>query len=247
MKNFFEGFVLSLGFFTILTFPYKVKNINSKTYKYLALTLPASGLILGAITVFLYHSLTPFADAIYVGVLVSVIYLFLYGFLHLEAVADVIDAYFASHGGKNAREVIKDSHIGALGAVGTFSFMILKVSAICYLLVEGDYLGVVAVLFISRLMAIGAIYSFDFHSESKFIYLLKDAIDKKSLIILAVISLVLLAFLGNLSLLIFAIVLTYLIKRWLMRHIGFLNGDGLGFMIELNEIVLLNLLIFLLN
>lgn len=243
MKNFFEGFVLSLSFFTQFNLPYYVKNINNKTYKYLALTIPLNGVILGGVTTLLFMILSLYANDIYIAILVSVVYLFLYGFLHLEAVADITDAYYASHGGKDAYEILKDSHVGAIGAIATFSLIILKVSAMSHLLIEGDFLGILAVLYLSRFMIVGTIYKSIFHKESKFIYSMKNQLDKKSMTILALISLIIIILLDNILLIPIALMSTILLKNWLIKNIGFLNGDGLGFMIEINELLLLNILI----
>lgn len=245
MRNFFEGLMLSVCFFTQIPALYHVKNLTHKTYKFLALTIPINGLILAFITILFYHLLSPHANEIYVAILASIFYLFMYGFLHLEAVADITDAYYAGHGGKDVREVVKDSHVGALGAIGTFSLIIVKISALSFLLIEGDYLGIIAVLFISRLMAVGAIYRFEFHKDSKFIHALKEPLDQKSMIIFAIFSLIIAVSLHHVLLILPALILTWLIQKWLIKHIGFLNGDGLGFMIEINELVLLNILIFI--
>ena len=244
MRSFFEGFMLSVCFFTQIPALYHVKNLTHKTYKFLALTIPINGLILASITILFYHLLSMHANEIYVAIFASVFYLFMYGFLHLEAVADIIDAYYGKHGGKDAHEILKDSHVGALGAIGTFALVILKVSAMSYLLIEGKYIGIVAVLFVSRLMVVGAIYRFEFHSDSKFIHSLKEPLDHISMIILAIIALLILIGLHHPLLVLPALFITLILKMWLMRHIGFLNGDGLGFILEINELILFNILIF---
>ena len=116
MRAFFEGLILSISFFTKLPTPYLVKNITDKTYKYLTLTIPLIGLILATLMIGFYHVVinltndTSIALLAYglTALLASVFYLFLYGFLHLEAVADVIDAYYGGHSGKDVRKILKD-------------------------------------------------------------------------------------------------------------------------------------------
>ncbi len=244
MRSFFEGTLLSICFFTQFPIFHKVKEMHKETYGYLAIMIPLSGLLLSAFILATFTLLVPFAHEIYVAIIVSVVYLFMYGFLHLEAVADIIDSFYAKHGGKDAYSVVKDAHVGALGAIGTFSLVILKVSALSYLLIEGDFLGIIAVLYLSRMMATGAIYSFDFHPDSTFILSMKEAINRKSMFIFLLISIMILLILKNLLLLPFAIMITVMLHWWLKKYIGFLNGDGLGFIIELNELLLLNILIF---
>jgi len=222
MKQFFEGTLLSICFFTIFPIFYTVKEMSQERYRYLAIMIALSGLILGGFIITLFFLLSPYANALYVSVLVSVLYLFMYGFLHLEAVADIIDSFYAKHGGKDAYVVVKD---GAL-------------------LLEGNFLGIVAVLYLSRMMATGAIYNFSFHPESTFILSMKEALNNKSMLIFLLISLTILFFLNHLWLLPFAVLATLALRWWLKKYIGFLNGDGLGFIIEFNELLLLNVLIF---
>ena len=244
MRSFFEGFMLSICFFTQIPALYHVKKVTKETYKYLALTIPLTGLILAFLAILFFHLLSTHVNETYVAILASVFYLFMYGFLHLEAVADIIDAYYGGHSGKDVHKILKDSHVGALGAIGTFSLILVKISALSYLLLEGNYLGIVAVLFISRLMVVGAIYRFDFHAESKFIHSMKEPLDKKSIAIFTVVSLLIVLSLNHLLLILPALFITLMIKKWLIKNIGFLNGDGLGFIIEINELILLNILIF---
>jgi len=244
MKQFFEGTLLSICFFTIFPIFYTVKEMSQERYRYLAIMIALSGLILGGFIITLFFLLSPYANALYVSVLVSVLYLFMYGFLHLEAVADIIDSFYAKHGGKDAYVVVKDAHVGALGAIGAFSLVILKVAAMSALLLEGNFLGIVAVLYLSRMMATGAIYNFSFHPESTFILSMKEALNNKSMLIFLLISLTILFFLNHLWLLPFAVIATLALRWWLKKYIGFLNGDGLGFIIEFNELLLLNVLIF---
>jgi adenosylcobinamide-GDP ribazoletransferase len=247
MRAFFEGFILSISFFTKLPTPYMVKNITDKTYKYLTLTIPLNGLILATLTIGFYSFLVNFSShPIYevTALLASVFYLFLYGFLHLEAVADVIDAYYGSHSGKDVREILKDSHVGALGAIGTFCFILVKVAGLSYLLISEQYLGIFAVLFLSRALIVASIYRFEFHHESKFIEALKKPLDKASMVVFSLFVLFVMFGLGYPLFILAGLLFTYMLQKWLLKYIGFLNGDGLGFIIEMNELLFIYLLIF---
>jgi len=253
MRAFFEGLILSISFFTKLPTPYMVKDITDKTYKYLTLTIPLIGLILATLMIGFYHvviNLTNDTSIILLAygltaLLASVFYLFLYGFLHLEAVADVIDAYYGGHSGKDVRKILKDSHVGALGAIGTFCFILVKVAGLSYLLIEGKYLGIYAVLFLSRALVVASIYRFEFHHESKFIDALKTPLDKTSMIVFSIFVLLVMFGLGYPLLVLVGLLFTYLLQKWLLKYIGFLNGDGLGFIIEMNELLFIYLLIFI--
>jgi adenosylcobinamide-GDP ribazoletransferase len=133
--------------------------------------------------------------------------------------------------------------VGAVGAIATFCIVILKVSAMSYLLINSEFLGILATLYLSRLMIVGTIYKSDFHNQSKFIYSMKNQLDKRSMTILTLISLIILTILDHILLIPIALIGAIILKNWLLKKIGFLNGDGLGFMIEINELILLNIVI----
>lgn len=156
-------------------------------------------------------------------------YLFSYGFLHLEAVCDTIDGYFASLSKKDIYEVMHEPQVGSLGAIGGFSFVLLKVLAISFLLYNQCYISLIIAFILSR-MTLLFVLDLEFHEKSHFIKSLQDSFTTS-----IVIKLLFLPF--NL--------LSKLIMKTLKKHIGFLNGDTLGFSIELQEILYLNIAILI--
>lgn len=222
-KNFIKGVLYSISYFT--TLPVKLQHFeaNNNFYKGVVYALPLAGALLGFLTVLLFIIL-PF-PLLYKAILVSIIYLFLYGFIHLEAVADTIDGYFASLSNKDVHKIMKEPHIGAIGAIGTFCFVLLKVLAISYLLYMGQYFFVILAFILSRASIFGAL-ELEYHKDSFFVHSLK-----KSFHFNIVLKTLLLPinFLSK-----------YILKS-LQKKLGFLNGDTLGFNIELIEIILLNI------
>ena len=96
----------------------------------------------------------------------AVIYLFLYGFLHTEAIIDVVDAWFATYSGKDAYKIMKESTIGAIGALYAIGFVLLKVAIITYVLYEKEYFLFVIVCVFSRLNLIYLLEYFKFSKDS---------------------------------------------------------------------------------
>ena len=88
---------------------------------------------------YLYFLILPF-PILYKAILCAILYLFLYGFLHLEAVCDTIDGYFASLSNKDVYEVMHEPQVGSIGAIGGFCFVLLKVLAISYLLYSESFI-----------------------------------------------------------------------------------------------------------
>ncbi len=244
MRDFFNGLVLSLGYFTRIPIPYRVEKVTDKAYGYLALTLPFSGVVLSIITVALFVWLQAYAESDFVALLVSVGYLFMYGFLHLEGFADIVDAWHGGHGGKDRYEIMKDPHIGAVGALWTFGLVLIKVTSMATLLLSGAYAVVISVLILSRWGVVWVIWLGTFHEASRFIHRMQQGLDWRGMIVLSFMITAILLFAGYLRLIPMTLVLMFLFCRWLKRTFNFVNGDGLGFMIEITETVLLTAMVF---
>lgn len=221
--SFTNGLLYGISYFT--TIPVKLKRFEAdhSFYKGVVYSLPLSGLLLAIITCLLFLIL-PF-PTIYKAIFVSIIYLFFYGFIHLEAVADTIDGYFASLSGKDVHSIMKEPQIGAIGAIGTFCIVLLKILAIAYLLYCEMYIFILLAFILSRSTIFSAL-ELEFHKESRFIESLQSAY--KSNIVLKTILLPL-----N--------VLTKVHLSFIKRKLGFLNGDTLGFHIEMTELLILNI------
>jgi len=211
----------------------------------MALGLPLYGLILGCIMVGVYSVLNPFSSPLYAAIIASILYILSYGFLHLEAVADVVDGLYARHSGKDVYQVMKEPQIGAMGAIATFLVILLKIAALGLLLPNGIFLPVIAVIVLSRLIALTTLYSATFHKDSHFIDSLKSSLDQTSMVTVFIILAMALLLISKLILLPIALLAGWIIQRFLLKSLGFLNGDGLGFIIELTEVILLNALIVL--
>jgi adenosylcobinamide-GDP ribazoletransferase len=223
MKQTKEGILYGLSYFTIL--PFKVKNFeaNKSFYKGVLFSLPLSGLILGLFCM-IFFLVLPF-HSIYSAFLSSIFYIFLYGMLHLEAVGDTIDGYFASLSKKDIYAVMHEPQIGALGAIGAFTFLLLKISAIAYLLYLNEFIILILSLILSRLSVWFAL-ELNYHKKSSFVLSLKENNLNNKVI--------------NILFFPLRISTKYILEK-LQKKLGFLNGDTLGFVIVINEILLLNI------
>lgn len=226
-SNFLNGIIYSISYFTILPIRLDKFEANNQFYKGVVYGLPIVGFVLAMITISAF-CLLPFTP-IYSAFLSSVIYLFAYGFIHLEALSDTIDGWFASLSKKDVHKIMKEPQIGAIGAIGTFCFILLKVVALSYLLYLEQYIIIVIVLMLSRFSIYFAL-DLNFHDQSYFANSLKKAVLPSKIVKIILLPL-------N--------ILTKLILKILQKRLGFLNGDTLGFNIELLEIILLNIGIML--
>ena len=242
MKQILNAFYFALSYFSIIPVFVKNMEIKEETYKYTLFFLPLVGAILGLIVIALNLFLNEFFNPLYSSFVVAVIYLFLYGFLHTEAICDVVDAWFASYSGKDVYNIMKESTIGAIGALYAFCFVLLKVGIITYVLYEKQYALFLIVCIFSRL---NLIYLLEYYKFSKDSFL-SLAFANGSVFTLKILSLIYLIFafiIGSNVLLLFILSLLsfYFILKVLDKKFGFVNGDCLGFTLEHTELILLNI------
>jgi len=190
-------------------------------------SLPLTGLLLSFLTIFLFLLLP--LPILYKAILCAILYLFSYGFLHLEAVCDTIDGYFASLSKKNVYDVMHEPQVGSIGAIGGFCFVLLKILALAFLLYYESYIIIMVSLILSRSSLFFAL-DLEYHESSKFIKSIQESF--KSPVWLKILFLPINIF-------------TKFILRTLQKKLGFINGDTLGFTIEIQEIVYLNIGIIL--
>jgi adenosylcobinamide-GDP ribazoletransferase len=229
MKHIISGIVYAISYFTVLPVSQGKFDANKQFYKGILIALPFIGLLFGAIISAMHIGLSYIVPTWYASVFVSILYPFLYGFLHLEAVADTIDGWYASLSKKDVYEVMHEPQVGSIGAIGSFCFVLLKILALTYLLSNAHYLAIIIIFALSRLSILFSL-SFDFHAQSYFALALKNSI--KVSVIFKVLFLPI-------------ALLNKLILKKLQKQLGFLNGDTLGFSIELIEIILLNIVIII--
>lgn len=227
MKDLLNGLKYGISYFSIIPITIKKFEANNNFYRGVLFSLPLVGFLLASLMVLLFLVL-PF-PVIYKAILCSLLYLFSYGFLHLEAVCDTIDGYFASLSKKDVYEVMHEPQVGAIGAVGGFCFVLLKILAISFLLYSEAYIVLILALVLSRGSVFFAL-DLEYHESSSFIKSIQ-----KSFITSVFIKLLFLP----------VSVFTKAILKLLKKKLGFLNGDTLGFTIEFQEIVYLNIAVLL--
>ena len=242
MKQILNAFLFALSYFSIIPVFVKNMEINNETYKYTLVLLPLVGAILSSLIIGLNLGLNEFFNPLYSSFVCGIVYLALYGFIHTEAIIDVVDAWFASYSGKDAYKIMKESTIGAIGALYGVAFVLLKVGIITYVLYEKQYILFLIVCVFSRLNLIYLLGYFKFSKDS----FLSLAFANGSVFTLKILSLIYLIFafiIGSNVLLLFILSLLsfYFILKVLDKKFGFVNGDCLGFTLEHTELVLLNI------
>lgn len=210
---------------------------NERVYRAMLLSIPAVGAGAALAALLSWHLL---GSLQWYGALVSaLIYMFSYGFLHNEAVADVADALYAAHSGKDPYEVIKDPAVGAMGLFYGMALALLKISGIVYLLLHDMEGVVIAAAIGSRLGILPLFLLYDFRSS--FASRLKNsvrAVDIAAIFPLYTVAILLCA--GSysiLAVLLLCVMGAVVVSRHIVSTLGFANGDMLGTVIETGELI----------
>jgi len=242
MKQILNAFYFALSYFSIIPVFVKEMKITNDTYKYSLALLPLVGFILGCTVIALNLFLNELFNPLYSAFVASVFYLVLYGFLHLEAICDVVDAWFASYSGKDPYKIMKDPTIGAIGALYAFCFVLLKVGISTYILYKQEYALFIIVLAFSRLNFMYLLQFFKFNKDSFLSLAFQSAGVGKLKIITLLYVLIAMFFASNVIILfIISLLSFYFILKVLDKKFSFVNGDCLGFTLEHTELLLLNI------
>lgn len=250
MRDIIFGFLLAFSYFSIL--PIKIKEFRESKliYQSTLFFIPFVGFIIGLITLLLFLILSNFYELWYASLISGVVYLFLYGFLHLEAIVDVIDGYYASLSNKDVYKIMKEPHVGAIGVIGVILFLLLKLASIVYFLnLNENIFQLIAVFILSRFSIIFILLTFKLHPKSYFALNLQNSLTKPFFISTLTFYLSLLfLYMGLFKLTVLTMLslfCSFFVIKYLSKKIGFINGDVLGFNIEILELILINILILL--
>ncbi len=243
MREILYGLKLSFSYFSIL--PVKFKKIlqSKKINASFLFFIPFVGAVLAVLASFSFLFLKTFMPTLYSAIFSASLYFFIYGFLHLEAVIDTIDALFAYHSQKDAYQIMKEPTVGAMGVIFIILFLILKIALISYLFINNLFLEFVTASLLSRLSIIIPIKYFSIHKKSFLANSLKKALSNK-LFIDMILLYTIFAFVFVKTKLfapfLLALFSVWFLSSYLYKKFGFINGDILGFIIEMCEFVLLN-------
>jgi adenosylcobinamide-GDP ribazoletransferase len=220
----FLGLKFAFSYFTVLpiTFKSSDKLDKKEVLNYMLLFLPLVGVVIGSIGLIPYYL---FPNTLF-AIVSALLLLFLTGFLHLEAVIDVVDSIYAKLSGKDAYKVIKEHTVGAIGVLWGVSYLILKVAGVSFLLMHGKFIELIMIVTFSRVGLLFLIYFGEF--KSSFLEKLKGSLSRYVLLFWGVLFIKY----------IYLLAIPFLVSFMVEKRLGFKNGDVLGFVLESVEIVL---------
>ncbi|MGI1658667.1 MAG: adenosylcobinamide-GDP ribazoletransferase [Desulfitobacterium sp.] len=158
---------IALTFLTRIPLP-QPTNVTSEEFTLSQHYYPLVGLILGGV---LWASLTlllPFYPPLITAALVLILELILTGGIHLDGFMDSMDGLLSARPPERMLEIMKDSHVGAFGALSAIAYLLLKFTLLVELCSLGSALALLLVLFmpiIARWIFLIGVYFFPYARE----------------------------------------------------------------------------------
>lgn len=235
-----KRFLIALQFLTI--FPLKSKSeIKNEDFGGSLLYFPCVGLLLGVL-LSLAALLFSFLPNLARGALILIIYIIITGGIHLDGFADTCDGFYGNKPKEKILEIMRDSHIGAMGVIGLISLLLLKFSFIVSLpdtVLWKALIEMAAFGRWSQVLACGiSVYA---RQDGKAKYFIQYA-SKKGLIIGWAFTFALFLSIAKLNgafLFTLAFVCTLIFIQYIKRRIGGMTGDTVGAVSEMAEVFVL--------
>lgn len=230
---------MAFGFLTVLPVPQK-KEWSDLDFGWSALFYPLTGALIGLGAAGSFLLLSAVFERPISAFLTLIVWILLSGGLHWDGLADCFDGFGCSASPERRLEIMKDPRLGTYGALGIFCSLIMKWLCIQFL-PDGNLL----ILF--PLIGASARWSMLFLLQRKpanpngLAAMLQKHCPKRIALYAAPLPLLLAAAYGKTGFLylLLNLILTELLGLTAQKKIGGINGDVLGFSIELAEIVLL--------
>lgn len=213
-----------------------------------ALYYPLVGFIIGVIlwTVAVYVPIGIVAKS----VLLTLLWLWLTGGLHLDGLADTVDGFVGGYGDKERTlDIMKDPHIGAMGVMAIVGAILLKFAFIIEILAIKN-LEILDILILSpilgRVMILWLLLSTPYIRKNGLGSALSAYLPKKlavTVLILSLFVVVVLPMKMAIIVLIGFFVLGFYLTSWFKKRIGGITGDTIGASVEITEIAILGMIL----
>lgn len=234
-------FLLALQFLT--TIPLKVKYVDEKKLANSLIYFPVVGLLLGLILVGLNQLLfiLNFKEFIS-GIILVISLIIITGGIHLDGLSDTFDALLSEKDKDKMLEIMRDPHIGVMGALSIIGVLLLKISFLSSIPSSLKPVSLVLMCLLSRWALVFSMFLFPYARQDGKAKIFMQNINFKIFSLATIITLVFIVLAWRLNgLLIFAIVAicAYVMGRFIKGKINGITGDTLGAINELVEIIVL--------
>ena len=199
---------------------------------------PLVGLVLGLLLAGTAYVLSGYVAPLVLSVLLVALLAAVTGALHLDGLADLFDGLAGGRGDpRRTLEIMRDSRIGAQGAVALVVLLLAKTAALAAVLEHRDYLSLAAFPVIARWAVTPQITLFPYARADGLGRAFSGHAGWAQLLLATVIMGVIAAGLGTgvAKQAVLALVVTLGLAWWLRARLGGLTGDIYGASIEIAE------------
>ena len=235
------SFLLALQFLTII--PLKIKRVDEKKIASSMIYFPLVGMLLGGLLIALnYFSSFLSLPLISVNIILVISLAVLTGGMHLDGLSDTIDGFASGKGREGILDVMKDPRIGAMGALGIFSILLLKLAFLHSIDMDFKAPALILMCGLSRWSLVFCSFLFPYARKDGKARIYVQGVDLKILILAALITLTGAMIFGRIKGIIAFLVVTdvtYLAGKFINKKISGITGDTLGALCELNEVTVL--------
>lgn len=216
---------------------------NAYSVSYYPLIGVMIGVLLWALAVYL--PTTP----IVTGAIITAVWLWITGGLHLDGLADTTDGFVGGYGDKaRTLAIMKDPHIGAMGVMAIVVALMLKFALLVGILQSQTHLGaLIFVPMMGRLSVLGLLLTTPYVRARGLGSALSEHLPKTLTAAVLIMSLgVLLVLPMTLALVMMVGFLgawVYL-RAWFKKRLGGITGDTLGAGVEMVEVLMLGLVVY---
>ena len=239
MPDLFNSLRMAFGFMTVLPIPQR-KEWSDLDFGWSAVFYPLTGALIGLGAAAAFRLFSAVLAGPVSAFLALIVWILLSGGLHWDGLADCFDGFGCSAAPERRLEIMKDSRLGTYGALGIFCSLTLKWLCIWHL-PDHKFLIFFALTGAAARWAMLFLLSKPLANPNGMAAMLKQHCPKRVLLYALPVPLLLALLYGSFGFLYLLIGLcsTFVLGLIAEKKIGGINGDVLGFSIELAEIVLL--------
>lgn len=238
-----KRFIAMLTFYTRVPVP---KNMVLETIDFEKSLgyVPIVGLLIGLLMYMMGYLFTCFSPAVS-AVLLLLVYIFITGGLHIDGVADTLDAFGSNRSRERMLEIMKDSHVGSFGVVGIVMLFLLSFA----LLTEVPLFALLLFPLVGRNAALLVASTNNYARESGLGSIFVDAAKMVYFVWGSVLYLFIVFLLFGLAWPMLMLLGAYLISMIMIfitmlsmgKKLGGVTGDLIGFSIEVSQLFFLML------
>lgn len=231
-----KTFILMIQFLTRIPIPIELE-VDRSDFEKGIFFFPFVGAIIGLILMIEYHLLLGRVSAFLLGLIIVASEVLITGGLHLDGLSDSFDGLYSNRDRERILEIMKDSRLGANGALALFFFMLLKIGLVMELDPKHGLLLVFLMPIFARFNVVISCRFSKYAREDGMGNFFIGKVSNSHLFFLTI-FIITMALKSSVAYLILvpSILFSFFYSNHVKKIIGGMTGDTLGALCELSEI-----------